>query len=73
MQAMTLEQHFERVTPELVGVWRFRVKGQKPKWCCTYTINGMYYDTMGADTIQEALTRVWRVVAQNRKNASKSA
>jgi len=55
---MTVEQQLQVVTKELVGLWRFRIKGRKPKWCGTYHIEGHYYDTGGYDTVGEVLARV---------------
>jgi len=67
MAKLTLEQRFERVEECLVGLWKFRVRGEKPRWCCTYTVDGCYYDTHGKPTKAAALDNVWRNLQQIRR------
>ena len=50
----------ERVMPVLIGLWRFRYKGSKPNWCCTWCYRGLYYDTYPKSTPEEALDAVYR-------------
>jgi hypothetical protein len=38
-----------------IGLWRFRVKGQRRLWCVTLHHNGYYYDTLGKSTPELAL------------------
>ncbi len=64
---MTIEQQLQAVTGSLVGLWRFRVKGRKPKWCGTYHIGGHYYDTDGYDTVGEVLRRVIKNANRRKK------
>ncbi len=61
---LSFEGKFRRVASVLVGLWKFRVKDQPLAWCCTYVLDGMYYDTNGAPTPEAALDRVWRVLAR---------
>jgi len=57
-EELTLDDRFARIGDYLVGLWRFRVRGQKPKWCCTYVFDGFYYDTLGDETKEAALDKV---------------
>lgn len=68
----SLEDKFARVKDVIIGLWRFRVKGEEPLWCCTYTMNGLYYDTRGATTVGQALDRVHRVIARKKKCSKKA-
>jgi len=64
---LTLEQRFERIEEHLVGLWRFRIRGQKPKWCCTYVFDGYYYDTLGDAEKEDALDNCYRNLQQLKK------
>jgi hypothetical protein len=41
-------------------LWRFRYKGNKPNWACTWCYRGLYYDTYPKATPGEALDAVYR-------------
>jgi len=68
---LTLEDRFDRVEEHLVGLWRFRVRGQKPKWCCTYVFDGCYYDTTGDETKDKALDNAHRNLTALRRRREK--
>lgn len=57
---MTIEQKIKRLEPWLVGVWRFRVKGAKKQWACTYVFDGLYYDIFPKNTLNQALDATWK-------------
>lgn len=49
--------------PWLIGLWKFRMAGKEPEWCCTFCIDGYYYDTEPAETPVCALLRVLATLA----------
>jgi hypothetical protein len=53
-----LEVLFNQLQPWLIGMWRFREKGKRRTWACTYEINGYYYDTRPKTTLEAALKEV---------------
>ena len=59
-RAPSLDTRLERVMPVLIGLWRFRYKGNHPNWCCTWCYRGLYYDTYPKATPGEALDAVYR-------------
>ena len=72
MTHLTLEERFERVEGNLIGIWRFRQRGQQVKWCATYVYGGYYYDVEGKSTVDEALNAVHRnLTAMKKRRKSK--
>ena len=58
---MLLEKILERVSPVLIGLWRFRYhKHSQGMWCCTWRYRGLYYDTYPRKKPEDALNAVWR-------------
>lgn len=57
-----MSELIKKLEPWLVGMWRFRVKDELPKWCCTYVVDGHYYDTWPYDTLDGALLDVQRML-----------
>lgn len=68
---MTLSDRFDRVEDVFIGLWRYRVKGEQVRWCATFCLDGLYYDTWPKDTKEQVLDEVWRVKRQNRQRRSK--
>jgi hypothetical protein len=44
-----------------IGLWRFRVYGQRRLWCVTLQVNGYYYDTYGKATPEGALAEAIKI------------
>jgi hypothetical protein len=44
-----------------IGLWRFRVYGQKRLWCVTLHVNGYYYDTHGKATPELAIAAAIKI------------
>ena len=59
MSKLTLEDKFKRVEDVLIGAWRFRTANNNSGWCCTYNINGKYYDTHPHKDLGAALDKVY--------------
>jgi len=57
-----MEEEFRLVEENLVGLWKFREHGKPVRWCCTYTVDGNYYDTSPAKTPEVALKKVWQTL-----------
>ena len=64
---MSIEEQLKIVEKNIIGLWRFNIKGRKPKWCATYRIEGHYYDVEGCDTMGQALDRVIRQLKKSKK------
>ena len=58
----SLEQLFADASDNLIGVWRFRERGQPRRWCATFVVDGYYYDTTGKRTVHAALGAVLREI-----------
>lgn len=58
---MTTSARLLRVSPVLIGLWRFHhASWARNKWCCTWRWRGNYYDTFPRQTADAALDAVWR-------------
>lgn len=58
---MTTSLRLHRVSPVLIGLWRFHHASWKDnKWCCTWRYRGSYYDTFPKDTADKALDAVYK-------------
>lgn len=64
---MNLEQRFERVSENLIGVWKFRERKEKKKWAATYCFDSRYYDIYPVATIEKALDIVYGNLVKMRK------
>ena len=53
----SLESLFAKVDPDLIGVWKFRERGQPPVWCATVIVDGTYFDVEGSPTIAGVLEK----------------
>lgn len=50
-----MEKLLAQLGDNFIGLWRFRVYGQRRFWCVTLHVNGYYYDTSGKATPELAL------------------
>ena len=70
---MTTAARLLRVTPVLIGLWRFHhATWAKPQWCCTWNFNGQYRDTFHKATPDAALDAVWRNWRKAKRDRSRS-
>ena len=55
---------FAEVEPFLVGVWKFKGRGQEARWRATVLVNGDYFDIRPEDTIGGALQSALNAVTE---------
>ena len=60
MPKVTLDELYERMKDVLVGIWRFRAWKKGSEWCCTWVLDGVYYDTYPKPTPHQAAMCAWR-------------
>lgn len=56
---------FLEAESHLVGIWKYREKGEPVKWYATIIINGEYFDIEGFTEVYRTLEKVLEVVNQN--------
>ena len=61
-----LDDLFREAEPYLIGLWKYRERGQSPQWYATVLVNGNYFDVEGAETITKTLAQVLREITREK-------
>ena len=59
VEDLDFDNLFDLLESNLIGLWRFKKRNEKTKWCATFVYNGHYYDVDGYDNPKLALQRVF--------------
>jgi len=62
-----VKRQLDKLGDHFIGLWRFRIKGQRRLWCATLHIDGYYYDTWGKRTPEAALQAAYKTLTKHRK------